>query len=43
MSLEEEHGKRVFENWVLGKIVGPKTVEVTGECRGLNNEQLYDL
>jgi len=28
----------VFENWVLGRICGPKTDEVTGECRRLHNE-----
>jgi hypothetical protein len=33
----------VFKNGVLGTILGPKTDEVTRECRRLHNEQLYDL
>jgi hypothetical protein len=32
---------RVFENWVLRKILGPKRDEVTGEWRRLHNEELY--
>jgi hypothetical protein len=28
--LREEHGVRVFENRVLGRIFGPKRDEVTG-------------
>jgi len=39
----EEYGQRVFENRVLKKIFGPKRDEVTGECRRLQNEELYDL
>jgi len=31
---------RVFANWVLRKIFGPKMDEVTGECRRLHNEEL---
>jgi len=33
----------VFENRVLRKVFGPKTDEVTGEWRKLNNEKLNDL
>jgi hypothetical protein len=33
----------VFENRVLRRIFGPKTDEVTGECRKLHNEKLHDL
>jgi hypothetical protein len=29
--LREEHGLRVFDNWVLRKIFGPKRDEVTGD------------
>jgi len=29
----EERWLRVFENWVLGKILGPKRDEVTGKWR----------
>jgi len=39
----EEHGLRVFENRILIKICGPKTDEVTGDCRRLPNDELYDL
>jgi hypothetical protein len=31
LTLREEHRLRLFENRVLGKIFGPKRVEVTGE------------
>jgi hypothetical protein len=34
---------RVFENWLLRRIVGPKRDEVRGEWRGLHNEELYAL
>jgi hypothetical protein len=33
----------VFENRVLSGIFGPKRVGVTGEWRGLHNEELNDL
>jgi len=33
----------VFENMVLRRIFGLRRVEETGECRGLNNEELNDL
>jgi hypothetical protein len=33
----------VFENRVLRRIYGPKRDEVTGEWRGLHNEELRDL
>jgi hypothetical protein len=39
----DEHRLRVFENSVLRGIFGPKREEVTGECRRLHNEELYDL
>jgi hypothetical protein len=34
---------RVFENWVLRRIFGPKRGEVTGEWRRLHNKELRDL
>jgi hypothetical protein len=33
----------VFESRVLRKIFGPKRDGVTGDCRRLINEELYDL
>ena len=33
----------MFENGVLGKILGPKKDEVTEEWRKLLKEELYDL
>jgi hypothetical protein len=41
--LSEEHRLGVFENRVLRRIFGPKRDEVTGERRGLHNEQIHDL
>jgi hypothetical protein len=41
LTLREECRLRVFENRVLGRIVGPKRGEVTGEWRRLHNEELY--
>ena len=34
---------RVFENWVLRRIFGPKREEVTGEWKKLYSEELNDL
>ena len=41
--LREERKPRVFENMVLGRIIGPRRDEVTGEWRRLHNEELNDL
>jgi len=41
--MREERRLRVFENWVLRRILGPKRDEVTGEWRKLHNEELDDL
>jgi hypothetical protein len=41
--LREEHKLRVFENWVLRRMSGPKRDGVTGEWRKLHNEELCDL
>jgi hypothetical protein len=43
LTLREEQRLRVFENRVLRRIFGPKRDEVTGECRRVHNEELYDL
>jgi hypothetical protein len=43
LTLREEHILRVFENWVLRKIYGPKGDEVTGGWRKLHNEELHGL
>jgi len=42
-TLPEECRLRAFKNRVLRRIFGPKRVEVTGEWKRLNNEQLNDL
>jgi hypothetical protein len=39
----EECRQRVFENRVLGRILGPKRDEVRGEWRRLHEEELYTL
>jgi len=41
--LRDERRLRVFENWVLRRLFGPKRDEVTGELRKLHNEKLNDL
>jgi len=41
--LREERKLRVFENMVLRGIFGPRRDEVTGDWRGLHNEELNDL
>jgi len=38
----EELRLRVFENWVLRRMFGPKRDGVTGEWRKLHNEELND-
>jgi hypothetical protein len=43
LTLREEHRLRVFENWVIRRIFGPKRDEVTGEWRKLHNEELHIL
>jgi len=41
--LREDHRLRVFENWGLRGIFGPKRDEVTGEWRKLHNEELNNM
>jgi hypothetical protein len=43
LTLREEHGLRVFENWVLRRIFGPKSNEVVRGWRKLHNEELHNL
>jgi hypothetical protein len=43
LTLREESRLRVLENRVLGRILGPKRDEVTGEWRKLHNGELNDL
>jgi hypothetical protein len=40
--IKEEHRLRVFENRVLRRIFGPKTVGVAGRWRKLHKEELHD-
>jgi hypothetical protein len=40
--LREEYRARVFENWVLGRILGPRRDAITGEWRKLHNEGLMN-
>jgi hypothetical protein len=42
LTLREEHGLRVFENWVLRGIYGPKRNK-TGGWGKLNNEKFPNL
>jgi hypothetical protein len=41
--LRKEHRWRVFENRVLRRIFGPKTVEVAGDLRKLHSGELHNL
>jgi hypothetical protein len=41
--LRKKHRLRVFGNYVLRRIFGPKRDTVTGEWRRLHNEELNDL
>jgi hypothetical protein len=43
LTLREEHRLRVFVNWVLRRIFGPKRDEVTGEWKKLHIEELHNL
>jgi hypothetical protein len=43
LTFREEHRLRVFENRVLIRIFGSKTVEVMGEWNKLHNGELHDL
>ena len=43
LTLRDERKLRVFENMVLRRIFGERSEEVTGEWRGLHNEELNDL
>jgi hypothetical protein len=41
--LREKHKLNVFENRLLGKIIGPKSDEVPGDWRKLHKEELHNL
>jgi len=43
LTLREKRKLRVFENMVLRRIFGPRSDEVTGECRRLHKEEVNDL
>ena len=43
LTLREERRLRVFENRVLGRVIGPRRDEVTEQWRKLRNEELRDL
>jgi hypothetical protein len=43
LTLRKEHRLRVFKNRVLRRISGPKSDELTGEWRKLNNGELPNL
>jgi hypothetical protein len=43
LTLREEHRLGVFENRVLRRIFGPKRVEVMGEWRKLQSEELNNF
>jgi len=43
LTLREKCRLRVFENWMLRRISGPKRDKETGEWRKLPNEELNDL
>jgi len=41
--LRQERRLRVFANWVVRRIFGPRKEEVTGEWRKLHNKEVNDL
>jgi hypothetical protein len=43
LTLKEEIRLRVFENWVLRRIFGPKRHEVAGDWRKLHEEELRNV
>jgi hypothetical protein len=43
VGVREERKLRLFENMVFRRIFGPRSDEVTGDCRRLHNEELNDL
>jgi hypothetical protein len=43
LTLREEHRLRVFENWVLRRIFGPKRDEVSGWWRELPDKELHNM
>jgi len=43
LTLRKEHRLRVFENWMLRRIFGPKRDKITGDWRKLHREELNDV
>jgi hypothetical protein len=43
LTLRKGNKLRVFENWVLKRISGPKRDEMTGSWIKLNTEELHNL
>jgi hypothetical protein len=43
LTLKEVFRLRMFANWVLRRIFGPKTDEIVGDWRKLHNEELHNL
>jgi hypothetical protein len=43
LTLREEHKLRVFENSMLRRIFGTKSVEATGEWRKLHNGEYHNF
>jgi hypothetical protein len=43
LPLKRECRLRVFESRVLRRLIGHKRDEVTGECKGLHNKEIYNL
>jgi hypothetical protein len=43
VTLREEQRFKVFQNWVVRRIFGPKRDEVTGDWRKFHNGELHNL
>jgi hypothetical protein len=43
LALSEVHILKVFENWVLRRIFGPKSDEEMRDWRKLHNQKLHNL
>jgi len=43
LTLREERRLRVFDNWVLRRMFGPRRDVAKGKWRKLHNEELNDL
>jgi hypothetical protein len=43
LTARNEHRLRVYENWALRRIFGPRREEVAGDWRKLHSEELHNL